>query len=163
VTPRFARGVLLAFLAVVVAFLASGCGPALPSGAYQPPTLPGAVELASKWWGIETDPADVFLVKADCVPYLHTTMTGFSFKGRCAYGVELDGLVFVSDRGQDRYSGTSLVHELAHLKHHDDNHTAAEIWGTPGTWPWPSGGAVAAGNAFLSRNPTVDAIGEVTR
>jgi hypothetical protein len=65
VTPRFARGVLLAFLTVVVAFLAVGCGPEIPAGAYQPESLPAAVELASRWWGINADPNDVFMVKAN--------------------------------------------------------------------------------------------------
>lgn len=136
--------------------LAGACSRPIPPGAYQPVSLPAAVERASEWWGI-SPPWQVYMVTPDCIPNGRTTLEGFWIDNRCVLGFQDDeeGL-FISDRGQDKYSATSLNHELAHIRWKDDHHTNVDVWGVPPLWP--SGGHVRGGNAFLAKAPDVDVI-----
>lgn len=136
--------------------LAGACSRPIPAGSYQPSSLPAAVDRAAEWWGIPA-PWDVYMVTPDCAPVGWQTKIGFSIDNQCVVGFQDDEYgLFISDRGQTFYSGTSLVHELGHVRWLDDHHTNLDVWGKPPHWP--SGGHVQGGNAFLARSGETDVI-----
>jgi hypothetical protein len=162
VTPARAPAVLVAFLLLVVAFLAAGCGPALPRDAV---ALANAEEAAGavlgSWhqdralpafYGVPADPA--------CARTLPDGSRALGFvypeSGRCVGGfTDPDAGVFLLLHPEVRYSH-NLAHELAHWIRGDRDHRLR------GVWEPPLGEAdtnlVPAANAWLRAHPALDVV-----
>jgi hypothetical protein len=151
-SPALARVLLGAFLAVVVAFLAAGCGIApLPEG-HRYANQAGAIELVQRWWGAPEGWApNITFREPDCVPVGFVTLTGIALDGLCVWGAADSDSALISTRGQNKFSGTGLCHEALHLLIGDENHRD-ERWDT-----------IKDCQAFLARNPDRDAMGEVVK
>lgn len=99
-------------IALAALLLTGACGGYPPPNGYQPASLPSVLAVVNGFWG--TDAHDVWLVVSDCdAPGAARGYTSPA-SGACVRGVTLGEESWVADRNQDKYSVTSLCHELAH-------------------------------------------------
>lgn len=158
-----------ALLAAVIS--GSACSSPVPNG-YQPASLEPAVQAALSFWG-KTDPTahqPFYMVTPDCWPLPDQKVTGFRdpASGLCLWGMQVDrrfggeDATFVSTRGENFYSRTSLCHEALHTIIGDDDHRD-DRWGKEGDPRWPSGGQVQECKAFLGGMADIDVIEKVAQ
>lgn len=129
-----------------------GCG-SPPPPSFEIDGQEVAIQLVLRWWGADNydrqEPhGPVRFVDPTCrIGAESTVLDGFEDSGICVGGVEVDGAVYISTRSQDRFSGTSLCHELLHTRIGDSGHRDIR-WGS-----------IDACRAFLVRQGPADVMG----
>jgi hypothetical protein len=152
-------------LVLAAALLLGACGAPPPAGDAAA-NQEDAIRFALNYY-FAPQPSDhlpVRLVQPDCTMADSGQRVGFTAEGGCYTGLTLEGEGVYVSRMSDRYSRSSLCHELMHALIGDQGHTRQSAWGAADaqTYGPPGlngyGGQVAACMTALSLHPELDAI-----